>query len=221
MRLNSRGELRGDSVVGDSRGDIEDGDFFPRGRRGRSCWRRFSLSILTRSSLSPVWSPWWSCLTGTARVSWLPPCWAIPELDGDTRNTTPRLGQTKEGVLGTVPESEKEVWRPTRAYPVSLAYFPPSVSILAKFALLKDYAAKPLAPTHELTGLWEYPRCACGENKGGGFREERRGAGGNHLSAGPTINKAKGILRWLSNKPASPSSSGRLPLVNTSEVMYQ
>lgn len=39
------------------------------------------------------------------------------------------------------------------------------------------------------------------------FRSEKRreeGAGGNHLSAVPTINKAKGILCWLFNKPASP-----------------
>lgn len=69
MRLNSRGELRGDRVVGDSRGDIEDGDFLSRGRQGRSCCSRFSLSIRTRSSLSPAWSPWWICLTGTASVS--------------------------------------------------------------------------------------------------------------------------------------------------------
>lgn len=37
MRRNSRGELHGESVVGDSRGDIEEGDFLPRGRRGCSC----------------------------------------------------------------------------------------------------------------------------------------------------------------------------------------
>lgn len=96
MRRNSRGELRGDSVVGDSRGDTEDGDFLPRWCWGRSCWSRFSLSIRTRSSLSPVWSPWWICLTGTASVSWLPPDWAITELDGNNWNTTARLEQIKE-----------------------------------------------------------------------------------------------------------------------------
>lgn len=52
-------------------------------------------------------------------------------------------------------------------------------------------------------------------------RERRRGeegAGGNHLSAVLTINKAKGILCWLLNKPASPSSTARLPIVNTSQA---
>lgn len=54
------------------------------------------------------------------------------------------------------------------------------------------------------------------EERKGEERRGEEGAGGNHLSAVPTINKAKAILCWLFNKPASPSSSGKLPLVNTS-----
>lgn len=151
MRRNSRGELRGDSVVGDSRGDIEEGDFLPRGCRGRSCWSRFSLSIRTRSSLSPAWSSWWSCLIGTARVSWLPPGWAITELDGDNQNTTPRLEQIKEVVLGTVPQSKKKPGAQRCLIQSALHIFL-LVSASLQNSLLKDYAAKALAPMHELKG---------------------------------------------------------------------
>ncbi len=77
MRRSSLGELRGDRVVGDNLGDIEDGDLRPLGWRGRSCCNRFSLRMRTRSSFKPTCSPWWSCFGGTANVSWLPPGWAI------------------------------------------------------------------------------------------------------------------------------------------------
>lgn len=73
MRRSSLGEFRGDRVIGDKRGDMEDGDLRSLGRRGRSCCSRFSLRMRTRSSFKPTWSPSWSCFGGTASVSWLPP----------------------------------------------------------------------------------------------------------------------------------------------------
>lgn len=68
IRLRSRGEFLGDSL-----GEMDEGE--RRCPRGRSCCRRFSLRIFTKSSFSPT------CLGmgGTASVSWWPTaaCWAI------------------------------------------------------------------------------------------------------------------------------------------------